>query len=92
MITDEFLNMLRCPESRERLRRADDCVVADLNRAIAAGRLCNRSGQRLTGAISGLLVRDDGRIGYPVIDGMPILLIDEAIDLTNSTALERDQQ
>jgi len=88
VITDEFLEMLRCPESKARLRRGDDDLVGRLNVEIAAGRLRNRAGQRPTKPINGLLIRDDGRVGYPVVDDIPILLVDEAIELTNSNFLE----
>jgi uncharacterized protein YbaR (Trm112 family) len=82
MITDEFLAMLRCPENRARLVRGDWALVADLNREITAGRLRNRGGQPVTRKIDGLLVRDDSRLGYPIVDEIPILLVDEAVELT----------
>jgi uncharacterized protein YbaR (Trm112 family) len=81
MITDEFLAMLRCPENRARLVRGEPALVADLNRAIAAGRLRNRGGQPVTRPLDGLLVRDDARVGYPIVDEIPILLVDEAVEL-----------
>ena len=55
--------------------------MARANRAIAAGWLKNRAGEALTKAIEGGLVRQDQTMLYPVIDGIPILLVDEAIPL-----------
>ena len=82
MITDELLGMLRCPESRQRLKRGDADLVAKINGEIAAGRLRNRGGHVLARPIDGLLLREDGRLAYPIIDDIPILLADEAVELT----------
>jgi uncharacterized protein YbaR (Trm112 family) len=81
VITDEFLAMLRCPESRQPLRRADAALVASVNRGIAAGQLRNRAGQSLASPVDELLVREDGRFAYPVIDEIPVLLADEAVEI-----------
>ena len=81
MITDDLLDMLRCPDSRQPLQRADADLVAKVNRRIAAGRVRNRTGQALARQVDGLLVRADDRLAYAVIDDIPILLIEEAIDM-----------
>ena len=81
MINDEFLDMLRCPETRMRLERGDAELVARCNRRITAGQLRNRVGQNLNKPIDGLLVREDGRVAYPIVDDIPILLADEAVEL-----------
>jgi uncharacterized protein YbaR (Trm112 family) len=83
VITDELLGMLRCPDSRQRLKRADSDLVAKVNRRIAAGQVRNRMGQSLARTVEGLLVRADERLAYPIIDDIPILLIEEAMDLTS---------
>jgi uncharacterized protein len=82
VITDELLGMLRCPESRQTLKRGNADLVAQVNGEIAAGRLRNRAGHVLAKPIDGLLVREDDRLAYPVIDDIPILLADEAVELT----------
>jgi uncharacterized protein YbaR (Trm112 family) len=81
LINDEFLTMLRCPESQQPLSRGDAALVERLNRQIVAGRLLNRAGQPLERAIDGVLVRHDNQVAYPIIDDIPILLVDEAIEL-----------
>lgn len=81
-MTDDFLRMLRCPESRQRLKRGDADLVAQINREIAAGRLRNRAGQPLARPLDGLLVREDDRLAYPILDDIPVLLADEAVELT----------
>jgi uncharacterized protein YbaR (Trm112 family) len=81
VINDEFLEMLRCPETSMRLKRGNADLVAQFNRQVAAGQLCNRLGQKLNKLVDGLLLREDGRVGYPIIDDIPILLVDEAVEL-----------
>lgn len=79
MIDAELLAMLCCPESRQDLRLAEAGEVAKLNEAIRAGQLRNRGGQPVGEAIDGALVRADGRWAYPIRDGIPVMLIDEAL-------------
>ncbi|HVX14345.1 MAG TPA: hypothetical protein VHC22_24375 [Pirellulales bacterium] len=81
MISKELLDILVCPERRTRLSVADDELVADLNRAIEARRLKNRGGERVEKPLDGGLLRDDRTVVYPIVDGIPIMLIDEAIPL-----------
>lgn len=82
MIADHLLDILRCPQSRTRLRTAEPEVVARLNRAIGAGQLMNLAGERLERPMDGGLIREAGDLLYPIIDQIPVLLPDEAIDLT----------
>jgi uncharacterized protein YbaR (Trm112 family) len=79
MLDTEFLSMLRCPEDHTKLSAADTTLVARLNEAVAAGRLKSRGGQTIEKRLDGALVREDGRVIYPIIDQIPILLVDEAI-------------
>jgi uncharacterized protein YbaR (Trm112 family) len=81
MIKSEFLNILRCPETRQTLTQADTVLIGQVNDAIAAGRLRNRAGQSISEKIEGGLVREDGKFLYPVRANLPIMLIDEAIAL-----------
>jgi uncharacterized protein len=83
MLTAEFLSMLRCPEDRTALTAADAATVARLNEAISAGRLKNRGSQPITKPLDGALVRADHQIAYPIIDDIPILLIDEGIRMSD---------
>ena len=52
-----------------------------MNEAAEAGTLVNRAGRPVPPPLQDLLVRDDGRVAYPVRDDIPIMLIDESIDL-----------
>jgi uncharacterized protein len=84
MLSAELVSMLRCPEDQSRLSLADAATVAQLNSSIAAGQLKTRSGQPIEKQLDGALVRADGRIAYPIVDQIPILLVDEAIVLVDA--------
>ena len=81
MIEKELLDLLVCPENQTPLSVADDELLARLNRAIAAGQVKSRGGRPLEGPIEGGLVRQDGTLLYPIVDDIPVLLLDEAISL-----------
>jgi uncharacterized protein YbaR (Trm112 family) len=81
MIADGLVEILRCPQDRSRLTRAGDELVARVNRAIAAGTLANRAGKRLEKPIDGGLVREAGDWLYPIVDDIPLMLADEAIEV-----------
>lgn len=81
MIHPDLLEILRCPDDRSRLHEADAVLVTRLNQAIAEKRLKNRAGRTLESPLDGGLVREDGRYVYPIVDGIPVLLVDEAIPL-----------
>jgi len=81
MVDPDVLATLVCPETRTRLHFADQILVARLNRQAAAGNLTNRAGRTVEGPIEGGLIREDGRFLYPIVDGIPMMLIDESIAL-----------
>ena len=78
----ELLEILVCPETKQPIAVAGADVLARINAEIDAGRLRNRGGETVKSRISEALVREDGRILYPVDDGIPVMLIDESIELS----------
>ncbi len=70
-----------CPTDHAPLSKAEDRIVARLNRAIAAGRVSNRAGRLVEQPVDGGLVRADKTFLYPIFDGIPVLLADEGIPL-----------
>jgi uncharacterized protein YbaR (Trm112 family) len=81
MIDKGLLNVLVCPKDHTPLVVADGRLTAKLNRAIAAGHVVNGMGQRVSQQIDGGLVRSDKALLYPILDGIPVMLADEAIPL-----------
>ncbi len=81
MIGKELLDILVCPELRTPLSLVDERLLAALNQAVAEKRLKNRAGETVERPLDGGLLRGDGAVVYPVVDGIPIMLVDEAIPL-----------
>lgn len=81
MIRPELLKMLVCPETHGPLEVASSELVSRINRAIAAGRLSNKAGRKLERPLDGGLVRADQAVLYPIMDEIPMMLVDEAIPL-----------
>ena len=83
MIDPELLKILCCPETHQSVAVADPSLIKELNVQIASGQLRNRAGQSVTEQIEGGLLRADGKVLYPVRSHIPVMLIDEAIPLTD---------
>ena len=81
MVSKQLLDLVVCPDNRAPLIEADEAVLAAVNRAVAAGRLKNRSGQTVDQPLAGGLIRVDRTVLYPIVDDIPILLVDEGIPL-----------
>jgi uncharacterized protein YbaR (Trm112 family) len=63
------------------VRPAEGELLDRLNQAIRSGSVTNRGGDEVTDPIEEGLVREDDKILYPVREDIPIMLIDEAIEL-----------
>jgi uncharacterized protein YbaR (Trm112 family) len=90
MFQSELLAILRCPEDRSPLSAATDDLLGDLNTAMRQGRLMNRAGKRLERKLDGGLLPTNGAFLYPIIDGIPVLLSDEAIPLDQLSKVARE--
>jgi uncharacterized protein YbaR (Trm112 family) len=81
MITPEFLELLRCPESKQRLVPAPPDLIARLESERTGGQLRNRAGKAVAKSIEEGLLREDGKRFYLISTGFPILITEEGIDL-----------
>ncbi len=81
MVEKDLLDILVCPDDLTPLRLATEAELAALNAKIAAGSVKNRGGQAVTTPVKEGLVRADGKYLYVVDDDIPVMLIDEAIQL-----------
>ena len=80
-VSQELLDILVCPETRKPVSLADTQTIATLNEKIRAGELRNRGGIKVEKELSEGLVREDGKVLYPIDDGIPVMLIEESIEL-----------
>ena len=81
MVAPELLKILVCPENKSALRTADTSLVDSLNQKIERGELKNRGGHVVKEKFESGLVRADGKILYPIIEDIPVMLIEEGIEL-----------
>ena len=75
-----LLDIVVCPLTKLPLQLLDGERLAQLNAAISSGGIRNRAAQALPEALSEALVTRDGRLVYPIREGIPILLEEESID------------
>lgn len=81
MLDKETVAILVCPVTHQPLQLADAPLVAKINRAIEAGKLQDQLGRLVKQPMTEGLVRQDGKVLYPVRDGIPVMLADEGIAL-----------
>jgi uncharacterized protein len=77
----ELLEMLACPETKEPVRLANASLIDKLNAAQKAGTLRTRGGKTVAQPLQEGFIREDRAYLYPVVDGIPVMLIEEAIPL-----------
>jgi uncharacterized protein YbaR (Trm112 family) len=81
MVEKELLELIACPETHQPLREAGAELLETLNARIARGEVKNRAGTKQLVPLAEGLVRADGAVLYPVLDGIPMLIVEEAIAL-----------
>jgi uncharacterized protein len=81
MVHPELLKILCCPETHQKIALADAALIQRVNEQIAEGKAVNRAGKPVAEKLEEGLVREDGKLLYPVRQGVPVMLIDEGIVL-----------
>ena len=78
---EKLLEIICCPETYQPLKLADTELVTELNQRVQKGVFLSRSGEDVKEKIDEGLVREDGKILYPVRQNIPTLLIEQGIQL-----------
>lgn len=76
-----LLSILCCPVTHKGLAPARGDLLRKVNAAVADARLVNREGVVVDAAFEEALVTDDGKLLYPIRDGIPVLLEGESVRL-----------
>jgi len=80
-IDQQLLKILVCPATHQSLRLMNAAEIATLNSKVVGQTLKNARGEIVTETLSGALVREDQKVCYPIRDDIPIMMVDEAINL-----------
>jgi uncharacterized protein len=80
-VDPELVAILVCPETKRPVRPATAAELGHVNARVRDGSLRNRGGTRVERELGEGLVREDGRVLFPVEDGIPAMLIEESIEL-----------
>ncbi|MFC7301266.1 Trm112 family protein [Cognatiluteimonas weifangensis] len=75
----KLLDILACPATRQPLALLDKAGLEALNRAIAAGGVRRVDDSAQTAPLREALVTRDHKLVYRIDDGIPVLLVEEAI-------------
>ena len=77
-----LLDLLVCPLSKVPLRPLSAGELSAVNRAIAAGSVATVTGAAVTAPLAAGLITRDGRVIYPVVDDIPVMLSEASIGTT----------
>ena len=83
MSIDPKLLDINCrPVTRAPMEVMPDAKLQEVNRRIRDAKLVSRDGTVLTTELREALITRDGKLAYPVEDGIPVLLEDHGIVLS----------
>ncbi len=85
-VDGKLLEILCCPVSRRPLTRLEASRLERLNREIESGAALYVGGEAVTEMLEEALITEDGKVIYPVSDGIPLLLEEKGIGTTQFNA------
>ncbi|GGA51125.1 Trm112 family protein [Dyella nitratireducens] len=80
-----LLDILCCPVSKTPVRPLSGNELAALNRAIDGGQVLNVAGGAIQNRVAEGLITVDRKVIYRVEDGIPVMLPEEGIGITQFT-------
>ncbi len=80
-IQEKLLQILVCPETKQPVDLVSEKLLQELNARIRAGNVRTRGGEVVSSEVAAGLVRKDGRVLYRIDSGIPVMLIEESIEL-----------
>ena len=80
-IDSTLLKILVCPETKESVAMASSAILNDVNARIARGEVKTTKGAKVEQSLTEALIRSDGKRLYPIVNGIPVMMIDEGINL-----------
>ena len=81
-IDAKLLDILCCPVTRLPLERMSETLLQRLNERIRESTLSARDGTVVAEELLAALMTRDGKLAYPIRDGIPVLLEDQGIVLS----------
>lgn len=81
-IDAKLLDIICCPVTRLPMEVMGEAKLHALNRRIKESKLVTRDGTVLTDELQEALITRDGELAYPIRDGIPVLLEDHCIVLS----------
>ena len=81
MISKEFIDILVCPETKQKLRLLGEDELAVIAKEIDDGKLVDREGELIKEEIDQALLREDGVYAYVVRNDIPIMLVEKSFKM-----------
>ena len=83
---ERLLDIICCPVTHSPLARMSADELERLNALIAEAKISNQGDEVVTDAFEDALVTRDGKLAYPIRDGIPILLAEQGISMAQLDA------
>jgi uncharacterized protein YbaR (Trm112 family) len=74
-----LLELICCPQTHQTLTTLTPDKLAEVNRSISLGEISTVNGIVVRTPLPAALVREDGRVIYPISNGIPLLVPEEGI-------------